>query len=75
MLFTNHELWYMAEKDKLHRGTIIEDREGNQMIFTGLSFQTYYSNQSENKYVGFVVGDEWEIICVDEKELKRVNFV
>ncbi len=64
---TNIQLWQLAENGTLQKGTIIEDQSGNQMIFTGKSFQVYYTDS--DKYVGFCVGDQWGIIDIDPNEL------
>jgi hypothetical protein len=70
--YRNDDLWRMVESDILPKGTIIEDQDKNQMIFTGKAFQIYYSKLDDNeKFIGFCKGDLWEIIDVDEKELEN----
>jgi len=41
--YNNSELWNMVEENNLPKGTIIEDQDGSQLIFTGISFQIYYT--------------------------------
>jgi len=70
MKYNNSELWEIAEDGELQNGTIIEDQDGNKLIFIGKSFQIYYTYADlDEKYVGFCVGDEWEIVGIDESEL------
>lgn len=66
--YSNVEIWTLVENGELEKGTIIQDRESNQMIFTGNSFQVYFTDKNE-KYVGFCKGDLWSIIDVDESEI------
>lgn len=68
------ELWKQAEKGELEHGTIFEDEDGNQIIFTGHSFQVYYTeNNTEERYVGLSVGDRWRAIAVDTSVLVEVK--
>jgi len=60
----------MVEINRIPKGAVIEDQDGNQLIFTGKSFQIYYTEiNTDEKYVGFCKGDIWEIVDVDESEL------
>lgn len=60
------ELWYLAEKGHILSTSVFEDQEGNQIVFTGVSFQLYYSDTDKNrKYIGMCVGDQWEYIGLD----------
>ena len=69
--FNNSELWNMVEENNLSKGTIIEDQDGNKLIFTGISFQIYYTYADlDEKYVGFCKGDIWRIVDIDESELE-----
>lgn len=40
---TNAELWLSAERGEIIRYSVFEDMKGNQIIFTGHSFQVYFS--------------------------------
>jgi len=72
-LFNNSELWDIMEKDFLPKGTIIEDQDGNQLIFTGKSFQIYYTDiNTDEQYVGLCKGDKWFIVDIDESELEEL---
>jgi hypothetical protein len=72
--YSNSELWNMVERDILPKGAIIQDHEGNQMIFTGVSFQIYFTEKDITKtYIGFCKGENWRIIDVDETELDFHN--
>ena len=67
--YTNSQLWGMAEQNNIEKGSIFEDREGNQIIFTGKSFQLYYSDSDETEvYIGMCVGDTWEFIGIEEDD-------
>jgi hypothetical protein len=67
MEFSNWELWQMAEDGVIERNEVFEDREGNQIIFTGKSFQTYYTDASkEEKYVGMCLGDSWKSVGIGD---------
>lgn len=65
-VYTNMQLWKLAEDGEIELNSVFEDSEGNQIIFTGKSFQVYYSN-TENKYVGMCVGDIWEFTGVNNE--------
>lgn len=66
--YTNSQLWAMAEQNKIGKRSVFEDSEGNQIIFTGKSFQLYYSDHDETKeYIGMCVGDTWEFIGTYEE--------
>lgn len=66
--YTNSELWQMVEENKVEKWSVFEDTEGNQIIFTGKSFQLYYSEIDESKkYIGMCLGDLWEFIGVEEE--------
>lgn len=67
---SNIELWSKAESGDLTVGSIFEDQEGNQIIFTGKSFQIYYT-ELENRYVGLCVGDIWDFVGLED--LKNFN--
>jgi len=70
--YNNSELWRMVDRNLIPKGAIIEDQEGNQLIFTGKSFQLYYTdNNLDKEYVGFCKGDKWNIIDVDESEVDK----
>ena len=69
--YNNSELWRMVDRNIIPKGAIIEDQEGNQLIFTGKSFQLYYTDiDLDKKYVGFCKGDKWNIVDVNENELE-----
>lgn len=71
MKYKNSDLWLMAEKGELLKGTVVEDQDGNQMIYNGISFQTYYTEEDlEQYYIGFCLGDEWRIVGIDESDLE-----
>lgn len=62
MNYTNTELWKLAEANKVFAGDLFEDQDGNIIIFTGKSFQSYNEDTSlltERKYIGMCVGDIW----------------
>ena len=68
--YNNYELWNMVEINRIPKGAVIEDQDGNQLIFTGKSFQIYYTNADlDEKYVGFCKGDIWRIVDINESEL------
>jgi len=70
--FNNSELWNMVEENNLPKGIIIEDQNGSQLIFTGKSFQIYYTDiNTDEKYVGLCKGDKWFIVDIDESELEK----
>jgi len=69
--YNNSNLYSMVDRNMLPKNTIIEDKEGNQLIFTGKSFQVYYTEINlDEKYVGFCKGDIWRIVDIDESELE-----
>jgi len=57
--YTNIGLWELAEQGEIEKGDVFKDREGNQIYFTGKSFQEHYSVSNENVYVGMCLNDEW----------------
>ena len=59
-VYSNAELWVIAEWGGFEAETVFEDREGNRIVFTGKSFQPI--EDSEDRYVGMCVGDIWKII-------------
>ncbi|AYJ76026.1 hypothetical protein BSP14_151 [Bacillus phage BSP14] len=53
----------MAELNMIDPESIFEDQEGNQMVFTGKSFQVYSTGVDETEqYVGLCLGDEWTYV-------------
>lgn len=64
--FTNIQLWELAELGKIPKNGLFEDEEGNQMIWTGKSFQGIYreENIEQEQYVGMCLDDTWEYIGV-----------
>ncbi|WZK93423.1 hypothetical protein [Bacillus phage BvP] len=53
----------MAELNMIDPESIFEDQEGNQMVFTGKSFQVYSTEVDETEqYVGLCLGDEWAYV-------------
>lgn len=60
-LYSNFDLWKMAEQQKVVSGDVFEDQEGNQIIYTGTSFQVYFTDADTDKqYVGLCVKDRWK---------------
>lgn len=59
--FSNMQLWQLAEIGDIPINGVFEDKEGNQILWTGKSFQVHYSSASD-KYVGMCLGDTWEYI-------------
>lgn len=63
--FTNFELWKLAECEEIKINSVFEDQEGNQIIYTGVAFQVYYTEANETDYyVGLCKGDKWRFINV-----------
>lgn len=60
---SNSEMWMLVEQDKVVQWSVFKDDEGNNIIWTGKSFQAY--DEIENKYVGMCLGDTWEFVGVD----------
>lgn len=57
---SNSELWALVESGGIKAGDIYTDQENTKLIFTGKSFQVYYTEKDERyEYVGFCVGDVW----------------
>ena len=61
-MHSNCEIWKMAECGEITEGEVIEDQEGNQLVFTGKSFQPI--EDSEDRYVGMCVGDVWRRVGI-----------
>ena len=59
-MHSNAEMWVLAESGRLPPETVIEDGEGNLLVFTGRSFQPI--EDIEGRYVGMCAGDIWKII-------------
>ncbi|WCS69023.1 hypothetical protein Goe17_01640 [Bacillus phage vB_BsuM-Goe17] len=63
MTHSSAALWVMAELNMIDPESIFEDQEGNQMVFTGKSFQVYSTEVDETEqYVGLCLGDEWTYV-------------
>lgn len=63
MAHSSAALWVMAELNMIDPESIFEDQEGNQMVFTGKSFQVYSTEVDETEqYVGLCLGDEWTYV-------------
>jgi hypothetical protein len=57
----NSELWALAEEGKINKGDIYVDQDENEIIFTGRSFQTFFTNKyDEYELVGMCIGDTWK---------------
>lgn len=61
---SNIELWMLAEQGKIKQWSIFRDEEGNEIIWTGKSFQAYTEN--DDKYIGMCLGDKWYYVGIDE---------
>lgn len=56
----NSKLWKLAQKGKINTGDVYTDQEGNQLMYTGNSFQLYYTKIDITKrYVGMCLNDTW----------------
>lgn len=67
----NSELWKLTEDGKVKKGDVFSDKEGNEIIFTGKSFQVYFTEQDDRYYyVGMCLEDEWTFSHNDLRELE-----
>jgi len=65
--FNNIELWERAKLGYIKNNDIFEDQEGNQIIYTGISFQVWYTSLVESEiYIGLCKNDLWEYIGNEE---------
>lgn len=62
---SNIELWTLAEQGKIAQWSVFKDNDGNEIIWTGKSFQAY--TELDEKFTGMCLGDEWEFIKVDDQ--------
>jgi hypothetical protein len=62
----NAELWMLAEQNKIKQWSIFRDKENNEIIWTGKSFQA--NTEVDDKYTGMCLGDQWELIGIEEPE-------
>ncbi|QST02872.1 hypothetical protein IMZ31_20190 (plasmid) [Pontibacillus sp. ALD_SL1] len=71
-MISNSELWKLAEVNRINRGDVFIDQDGNEMIFTGKAFQVYFTEKDERyDYVGMCIGDEWKFSHNDMAELEK----
>jgi len=62
------DLWRGVESDLWEKNDFFEDQDGNQIIWTGESFQVTYSTESNSKYVGLCKDDQWKYVGNFEDE-------
>lgn len=64
----NAELWKQAENGEIEQWSIFKDQCGNEIIWTGRSFQAYTDEAEPDVYVGMCLGDKWEFVGVEEED-------
>jgi len=62
------DLWIGVESGIWEKNDFFEDQDGNQIIWTGESFQVTYSTESNSKYVGLCRYDKWKYVGNFEDE-------
>lgn len=67
----NSELWLLAEENKINKGDVFIDEEGNEIIFTGTSFQVYFTEKDQRyQFVGLCLNDKWRFLKNDLREIE-----
>jgi hypothetical protein len=63
---SNSELWVLAEQGNIEQWSCYQDQEGNEIIWTGKSFQS--NTDIDDKYIGMCLGDKWTFVGIEEQE-------